>query len=164
VNRREFLAGAIALPLTSRSVPDALAGGTPVGLVTADTQSRVAVVELSSGRIVRSISTLAGPRSVESVSGTIGVVCHTSQGAVSLIDGPTLRVTHVLRGFAEPRYTAASPDGGYAFLTDSARGEVVTVDVKRGRAVGRVELGGPARHVSMSPDGRILWVSLGSKA
>jgi DNA-binding beta-propeller fold protein YncE len=164
VNRREFLAGAIALPLTSRSVPDALAGGTPVGLVTADTQSRVAVVELSSGRIVRSISTLAGPRSVESVSGTIGVVCHTSQGAVSLIDGPTLRVTHVLRGFAEPRYTAASPDGRYAFLTDSARGEVVTVDVKRGRAVGRVELGGPARHVSMSPDGRILWVSLGSKA
>jgi DNA-binding beta-propeller fold protein YncE len=164
VNRREFLAGAVALPLTLRSVPEALAGGTPVALVTADTQSRVAVVELSSGRIVRAISTLAGPRSVESVSGTIGVVCHTSQGALSLIDGPTLRVTHVLRGFAEPRYTAASPDGRYAFVTDSAGGEVVTVDVKRGRAVARAQLGGPARHVSIAPDGRILWVSLGSRA
>jgi DNA-binding beta-propeller fold protein YncE len=164
MNRREFLAGAVALPLTLRSVPEALAGGTPVALVTADTQSRVAVVELSSGRIVRSIPTLAGPRSVESVSGTIGVVCHTSQGAVSLIDGPTLRVTHVLRGFAEPRYTAASPDGRYAFVTDSAGGEVVTVDVKRGRPVARAQLGGPARHVSIAPDGRILWVSLGSRA
>jgi DNA-binding beta-propeller fold protein YncE len=164
MNRRDFLAAAVALPLTLRSVPEALAGGTPVALVTADTQSRVAVVELSSGRIVRSIPTLAGPRSVESVSGTIGVVCHTSQGAVSLIDGPALRVTHVLRGFDEPRYTAAGPDGRHAFVTDSGRGEVVAIDVKRGRAVGRVGLGGPARHLSIAADGRILWVSLGSKA
>jgi DNA-binding beta-propeller fold protein YncE len=164
MNRRDFLAAAVALPLTLRSVPEALAGGTPVALVTADTQSRVAVVELSSGRIVRSIPTLAGPRSVESVSGKIGVVCHTSQGAVSLIDGPALRVTHVLRGFGEPRYTAAGPDGRHAFVTDSARAEVVAIDVKRGRAVGRVGLGGPARHVSIAADGRILWVSLGSKA
>jgi DNA-binding beta-propeller fold protein YncE len=164
MNRREFLAGAIALPLALRTAPDALAGGTPVALVTADTQSRVAVVELLSGRILRSIPTLGGPRSVESVSGTVAVVCHTSHGAVSLIDGPSLRVTHLLRGFDEPRYTAAGPDGRHAFVTDSARGEVVTVDVKRGRVVGRAGLGGPARHLSISPDGRILWVSLGSKA
>ena len=147
-----------------RAAPEALAGGTPVALVTADTQSRVAVVELSSGRIIRSIQTVAGPRSIESISGTTAVVCHTSQGAVSLVDGPTLRVTHVLRGFDEPRYTAASPDGRHAFVTDSGRGEVVVIDVRRGRAVGRLQLGGPARHVSISPDGRILWVSLGSKA
>jgi DNA-binding beta-propeller fold protein YncE len=164
MNRREFLAGAIAAPLVLRTAPEGLAGGTPVALVTADTESRIAVVELSTGRIIRSVPTLAGPRSVESVSGTIAVVCHTTRGAVSLIDGPTLRVTHVLRGFDEPRYTAASPDGRHAFVTDSVRGEVVTVDVKRGRAVGRARLDGPARHVSISPDGRILWVSLGSKA
>jgi DNA-binding beta-propeller fold protein YncE len=164
MDRREFLAGSIALPLALRNAPAALAGGNPVALVTADTQARVAVVELSSGRILRSIPTLPGPRSVESVSGTIAVVCHTSQGAVSLIDGPRLRVTHVMRGFDEPRYTAASPDGRHAFVTDSARGEVVALDVGRGRPVGRVRLGGPARHVSISPDGRILWVSLGSKA
>jgi DNA-binding beta-propeller fold protein YncE len=164
VNRREFLVGAIALPLALRTAPEAITGGNPVALVTADTQSRVVVVQLSTGKIIGSIPTLAGPRSVESVSGSIAVVCHTAHGAVSLIHGPTLRVVHVLRGFDEPRYTAASPDGRHAFVTDSARGEVVTVDVKRGDAVGRVRLGGPARHVSISPDGRILWVSLGSKA
>ena len=164
MNRREFLVGAVALPLTLRAVPGALAGGGPVALVTADTQSRVAVVELPSGRIVRSISTLAGPRSVESVSGTVAVVCHTAHGAVSLIDGPSLRVRHVLRGFDRPRYTAAARDGRHAFVTDSGRREVVTIDVFSGRVVGRVRVGGPARHVSITPDGGILWVSLGSKA
>jgi DNA-binding beta-propeller fold protein YncE len=164
MNRREFVVGALSLPLTLRLSPDALAGGTPVALVTADTQSRVAAVELSSGKILRSIPMLAGPRSVESVSGRIAVVCHTTHGAVSLIDGPTLRVTHVLRGFDEPRYTAAAPDGRHAFVTDSGAHEVATIDVVRGRVVARVAVGGPARHMSIDPSGRILWVSLGSKA
>src|ERR671937_3295124 len=129
MNRRQFVAGAVTVPFTLRAAVDAVAGGDPVALVTADTESRVAVVELSSGRIVRSIPTLPGPRSVESVWGKIGVVCHTAYGAVSLIDGPTLRVRHVLRGFDEPRYTAAAPDGRHAFVSDSGRHEVVTVDV-----------------------------------
>ena len=164
MNRREFVVGAVSLPLTLRFAPAALAGGTPVALVTADTQSRVAVVELSTGKILRSIRTLAGPRSVESISGKVGLVCHTAHGAVSLIDGPTLRVAHVLQGFNEPRYAAASPLGRHAFVTDSGAHEVVTVDVVRGRAIARVAVGGPARHVSIDPSGRILWVSLGSKA
>jgi DNA-binding beta-propeller fold protein YncE len=164
MNRRQFVAGAVTLPMSLRATVDALAGGDPVALVTADTESRVAVVELSTGKVVRSIPTLPGPRSVESLSGTIGVVCHTAHGAVSLIDGPSLRVRHVLKGFDEPRYTAAAPNGRHAFVSDSGRHEVVTVDVLRGRVVARVAVGGPARHVSIDPSGRTIWVSLGSKA
>lgn len=164
MNRREFLVAAAALPVTLRLAPEALAGGNPVALVTADTQSRVAVVELWSGRILRSIPTLPGPRSIESVSARVGVVCHTAHGAVSLIDGPTLRVRRVLRGFAEPRYTAVAPNRRHVFISDSARGEVVAVDIWQGRIVGRASVGGPARHVSVGPGGRLLWVSLGSKA
>jgi hypothetical protein len=160
MNRREFVLSAAALPFAWRS----LAGGVSVALVTADTEARVAVVELDSGRILRSIPTLPGPRSIESVSQTIGVVCHTAHGAVSLIDGPRLRVRNVLRGFDEPRYTAVVPGRRYVFISDSARGEVVGVDVLRGRIVSRVSVGGPARHVSVGPGGRLLWVSLGSKA
>jgi DNA-binding beta-propeller fold protein YncE len=122
------------------------------------------VVELSTGKIVRSIPTAPGPRSVESVSGRIGVVCHTAHGAVSLIDGPTLRVRRVLTGFDEPRYTAAAPNGRHAFVSDSGRHEVVTVDVVHARAVARVAVGGPARHITIDPSGRIVLVSLGSKA
>jgi len=156
--------GAVTLPISLRATVDALAGGDPVALVTADTESRVAVVELSSGRILRSILTLPGPRSVESVAGKIGVVCHTAHGAVSLIDGATLRMRHVLKGFDEPRYTAAAPNGRHAFVSDSGRHEVVTIDVLRGRVVARVAVGGPARHISLDHSGRTIWVSLGSKA
>jgi DNA-binding beta-propeller fold protein YncE len=161
VNRREFL---IAAAVSLRFTPEALAGGTPVALVTADTQSRVAVVELSTGKILRWIPTLAGPRSIESVGGRVGVVCHTAHGAVSLIGGSRLHVYDVLRGLLEPRYTAAAPNGRFAFITDSGRHEVVTVDLVERRVVGRVAVGGPARHVSIDANGRILWVSLGSKA
>jgi DNA-binding beta-propeller fold protein YncE len=164
MNRREFVVGAVTLPLALRLAPGALAGGTPVALVTADTQSRVAVVELSTGKVLRSVPTLAGPRSIETVSGVLGIVCHTVQGAVSIIDGPKLVVRHVLLGFDEPRYTAAAPNGRHAFITDSGRHEVVTIDVVQGRKIARVDVGGPARHVSIDPAGRILWVSLGSKA
>ena len=164
MNRREFVVAAATLPLAVRFSPDALAGGNPVALVTADTQSRVAVVELSSGRILHSIPTLAGPRSVESVSGRMAVVAHTAHGAVSLVHGPTLTVRAVLRGFGEPRYTAAHPDRRHAYVSDSKRGEVVAIDVVAGRVLGRAAVGGPARHITIDPRGRILWVSLGSKA
>ena len=164
MNRREFVVGALSLPVVLRLSPQALAGGTPIALVTADTQARVAAVELATGKILRSISTLPGPRSIESVSSTIGVVSHTAHGTVSLIDGRTLRVRRVLRGFDEPRYTAAAPNGRHAFVTDSGRNEVVTIDVLKGRTVASVGVGGPARHISIDPSGRILWVSLGTKA
>ena len=164
MDRREFLVGAVTLPVALRFAPGALAGGTPVALVTADTQARVVVVEISTGKILRSISTAAGPRSIESVWGKVGVVCHTAQGIVSLIDGPSLRVRRVVGRFDEPRYTAAGAKARHAFVTDSGAHEVVTIDVLSGRAVARVKVGGPARHISIDPSYRILWVSLGSKA
>lgn len=164
MNRREFLAGAATLPAVLRFAPGALAGGTPVALVTADTQSRVAVVELSTGRILRSLPTVAGPRSIESVRGKVAVVCHTAQGVVSLIDAPSLRVRRVTGRFDAPRYTAAGANARHAFVTDSGSQEVITVDVLSGRVVARVGVGGPARHVSIDPSYKMLWVSLGSKA
>jgi DNA-binding beta-propeller fold protein YncE len=164
MNRRDFLVAAAALPLTARFAPGAPAGREPVALVTADTESRVAVVELASGRIVRSIRTLAGPRSIQDVNGRRAVVAHTAHGAVSLLHGPSPTVRAVLRGFGEPRYTASHPDGRHAYVSDSKRGEVVALDVVAGRALGRAAVGGPARHITLDPRGRILWCSLGSKA
>jgi DNA-binding beta-propeller fold protein YncE len=67
-------------------------------------------------------------------------------------------------GFAEPRYTAAHPNGWVAYVTDSARGELVVLHVIRGAVLARLAVGALARHVSLSPDGRTLWIALGSKA
>jgi DNA-binding beta-propeller fold protein YncE len=166
MDRREFVAAAAATPFLLRSGAAfaGLAAEVPIALVTADKQAHVAAVDLRTFEIVRRIETHAGPRSIESVGGRIAVVAHTASGAVTLIDGRTLKLRHVLRGFVQPRYTAAALDGLHAFVSDSARGEVTTVDLRLARVVARVPVGGPARHLTASPDGRTLWVSLGSKA
>ena len=84
---------------------------------------------------------------------------------VTLIDGLTLRVRRVLRGFGEPRYTAAALGSELAYISDSyTHGEVVVLDTARGpRVVGRVAVGGPARHVIAVMDSEV-WTALGARA
>jgi DNA-binding beta-propeller fold protein YncE len=161
VNRREFLAAAAAAPLALRTARG-LAALAPVVVVTADTEARVVAVDPIRGRVLRSVAVLPGPRSVESVGGRYAVVAHTAYGALTILEGQGLAKRHVLTGFEEPRYTAAHPDGRHAFVTDSARSEVYALDVVRGRVLGHVAVGGWARHVSLDPSGRTLWVGLGT--
>ena len=155
MNRREFLAAAAAAPSVLRSGQRALA------LVTADTESAVVVVDPFAGRIVRRVATRPDPRSIERV-GETAVVAHTAVGEVTLLR--SFAVRHVLRGFGEPRYTAASPGGRYAYVTDSGRADLAVVDVVRARVVARLHLGGWPRHVSVDAAGRTLWVALGTAA
>ena len=160
MNRRELLLGAASFALAARG---RAAAPRPVALVTADLESRLVAVDLSSGRALRFVRTLSWPRSIETV-GSTAVVAHSEIGAVSLVDGGTLAVRRVLRGFGEPRYTAAHPDGRHAFVTDAARGEVIALDVAGGRVLARERVGARARHVTIDPAGRTLWIALGSKA
>jgi hypothetical protein len=168
VNRRQFLAGIASAPILLRADPGALArrlGGTPLALVTADAESHIVAVHLSGpvGAIYRHIRTLPGPRSIQAVS-NIAVIAHTQHGAVSLLDGASLRLRAVLRDFDQPRYTAASLDGDHAYVSDSGSEEIVVVDVRAGKVVGRTPVPGPARHLTVVAATKTLWVSLGSKA
>jgi DNA-binding beta-propeller fold protein YncE len=162
MKRREFVGLVAASVLAPRTLA-AGAHGRPLALVTADLDSRVLVVGLWDGRVRGSIATLAHPRSIRSV-GTVAVVAHPEVGAITLVDTATFRRVRVLDAFREPRYTAAHPDGRYAFVTDAELGEVVTIDVVRATVVGRAHVGALARHVTISPRGRTLWIALGSKA
>src|SRR4030081_1411218 len=150
MDRRSFILAAAAAPF-------ALRGG--VAYVTADNESHVAVVDLRSGIVVPRFPTRPDPRSVERV-GDVIVVTHTAVGAVSILDG--FGVRHVLDAFEQPRYTAGARDGRHAFVSDSGRGEALTVDVVRGEIVARVKLRLWPRHLSLSPDGRTLWIGLGT--
>ena len=161
MDRRAFIAGAAALVAAPRALAEL--GRREVALVTADEEARLVAVDLVSGRVRRYVETLRKPRSIEAV-GPMAVVAHSELGAVSLVRGATLEVEHVLRGFGEPRYTAGHPDGRHAYVTDAERGEVVALDVLRGRVLSRTRVGALARHVSISPNGRLLWVALGAKA
>jgi len=161
VDRRRFLLAAAAAPFALRGVPAALAAASPLAFVTADTEAHVAVVDLVTGAVRKRIATRPDPFSVERVGDT-AIVAHTTVGAVTILDAGTLSVRHVLHGFEEPRYTAAAPDGRHAFVTDSGRVELAAVDVVRGEVVGRLKLWQWPRHLSLSPDGRTLWVGLGT--
>ena len=174
MNRRELLATAAAAPFVLAFAPRlaaALRGGSPLALVTADREAHVVAVALLTGRVVKRIPTATGPRSIESWQRTTAVVAHTEFGVVSLLDGVTLTVRRVVKGFEQPRYTAVRPpvdtvagSAAIAYVTDSLRKEVVTLDLARGAIVDRTSVPGPARHVSISPDGSTLWTALGTKA
>ncbi len=174
MNRRELLGAALAAPLAlafAPRLPAAARGGSPLALVTADAESHVVAVGLWDGSVVRRIATPEGPRSIESWLQTTAIVAHTETGLVSVVDGIRLTLRHVIGGFEEPRYTAAHPGtdmwGGseaIAYVSDSARREVVTVDLVGGTIVHRTGVPGPARHITISPDGASVWTSLGSRA
>jgi DNA-binding beta-propeller fold protein YncE len=163
VRRREFLqAGALAAPVLLGRAP----GRAPLALATADTEGYVAVVGLASGRRVARVATLDAPRSIEARGRGPVVVAHSAAGAVTLLErrGDRFAVRRVLRGFEQPRYTAIAPGGRLAYVTDSGAGEVAVLDLERARVVRRVDVGALARHVTLDPAGRTLWVALGSSA
>ena len=112
----------------------------------------------------RRLATIEDPRSIESGPGGHVVVAHPAAGALSLLTMRPARVRRVLRGLGAPRYAAIAPDGAHAFVSDGARGELVVVDLARGRIVAGVEVGAGARHLSLDPAGRTLWIALGSSA
>src|SRR5690349_17533744 len=95
VNRRDLLALAPVTPFALRRL-----GAAPRALVTCDTEAKLAVVDLGTLRVVRTLPVLPDPRSIELV-GEHAVVCHTAVGAVSILDAAG-RVRHVVRGFVEP--------------------------------------------------------------
>ena len=112
----------------------------------------------------RRLATVEDPRSIESGPGGHVVVAHPTAGALSLLTMRPARVRRVLRGLGTPRYAAMTSDGRHAFVSDGSRGELVVVDLRRARIVAGVEVGAGARHLSLDPAGRVLWVALGSSA
>jgi DNA-binding beta-propeller fold protein YncE len=169
MNRRELLIAAAATPF-ALVVPDsaraAVKGGTPLALVTADSENRVLVVRLTDLKVVRSLAVPAQPHGIEAVDGlSAALVLSNATGTISVIDAGVPRVRRVLEGFSGPRYAAGDPSGGpHAYVSDDVAGQVIAIDVPRARVIGRVEVGEGARHITISPDGQRIVTSLGAKA
>ncbi|MGH3133113.1 MAG: YncE family protein [Gaiellaceae bacterium] len=169
MDRRELLAaaaaGSLSLALDPRAVAAALGGGvSPTALVTADEESHVVVFDLASAEVVSRLRTAPGPRSIESVHGLTAIVAHTASGVVSVLAVGPLGLREELDAFDAPRYTAVHPTRPLAFMTDSAREEIVVLDPEKAKVIWRTRVPGPARHVTVSRDGRTLWTALGTAA
>ncbi len=105
MNRRQFLLAGTGGVVALATRPPAGAGAvvdTPLVLVTADTESHVAVVNPATGRTVRRIDTLRLPRSIERVGGT-AVVAHSELGRITLIDQDDLSTRALIGRLGEPR-------------------------------------------------------------
>jgi hypothetical protein len=168
VDRRQFLtaagAGSLALALDPLGFAARLGPFVPTALVTADLESHVVAIDLRTAEVISRFPTAPGPRSIEAVRGVTAIVGHTEIGVVSVLATLPLGLRGELEGFEEPRYTAVNPGRPFAYVTDSAREEVVVVDPHQARIVWRTRVPGPARHISISPDGRTIWTALGTTA
>jgi YVTN family beta-propeller protein len=138
-------------------------GGTPVALVTAETENQLLAVSLPDGRVLRRVTLPADPENV-AADQRVAVVVSTRAGAVSLLDPRSLRVTKTLRGFGAPHMAAIAPAGNWAYVTDDERGQLDVISLTQKRVVNRVTVGIGAHHLAISPDGLRMWIALGEHA
>jgi DNA-binding beta-propeller fold protein YncE len=107
----------------------------------------------------------ADPQNVETTrTNDAGAVVSTSAGAVTLLALPGLRVRRTLTGFRSPHIAAFAPNGRYLYVTDDARGRLVTIGLRRGRVVSDTFVGFGAHHMSFRPGHHELWIVLGERA
>lgn len=158
-------AGAVGLALDPFGRVAHASGGTPSALVTADLEGHVVLLNLRGGRIVSRFETAPGPRSIEGIGVNAAIVGHTEIGVVSILELERgLRLRAELEGFEAPRYAAVHPRRACAYVSDSAREEVVVIHPGDARVLWRARVPGPARHIAVSADGRTVWTALGTKA
>jgi len=102
----------------------------------------------------------ADPENVEAYAGQAAVVS-TRAGAVTILDGNTLRPQRIVRGFGSPHIAAFAPGGDYLYVTDDSRGQLAVI---LGETVRKIFVGYGAHHMAFSPDQSELWIALGERA
>jgi DNA-binding beta-propeller fold protein YncE len=135
-----------------------------IALVTAQTQDRLLAVALPSGRVVRSVTVPGSPDYVAAAGLGGPYVVVSAAGWVTLLTGPRLHREIVLHGFGAPHIPGIVPGGGWAYVTDDARGQLDAIALVRPRVDSRTFVGAGAHHLAFSPDGQQVWVALGQSA
>ena len=146
-------------PVTAARTPS------PQALVTDETQNRLLVVDLPSGRIARSVRVPPDPEDIAtSGNGGFVIVVSSQAGKVTILNRDTLRTIKTFSGFQQPHIAAISPDGSYAYITDDARGTLTVIRLSDMKVTDTVAVGIGAHHLSFSPTERTIWVALGESA
>ena len=135
-------------------------------LVTAETENRLLVVDLPSGRVVRRLAIANDPEDVAANSGACASVVVTSAaaGKVTVLDRETLQPRRVIGGFGTPHIAEIAPGGAYAYVTDDARGTVSVIYLGTPRVTSTIEVGASAHHLAFDAPRHLAWVALGETA
>jgi DNA-binding beta-propeller fold protein YncE len=145
---------------TGRSVKPPL-----FALVTAETENRLLVVDLPSGRVTRRIAVAPDPEDLATDgSGGVVAVVSSAAGKVTLLAGTTFRPFKVFGGFGSPHIATIAPDDQHVYVTDDARGTVTDINLFTLRRTSTIVVGAGAHHLSFDPWQNEAWVALGESA
>lgn len=135
-------------------------------LVTSETENRLLVVALPSGRVVRRIVLSPDPEDVSANRGECSTVIVVSAAgrAVTVLDGETLNPRRVLSGFVAPHIPEIAPGGQYGYITDDGAGTVTAIYLGDARVTSTIEVGPGAHHLSFDATHQRAWVALGESA
>ena len=157
--------GVLVVVVVALGGGSARGGGSPVALVTAETQNALLAISLPDGRVLKRLPMPADPENVAVTGAHYAVVVSPRAGAVTVVSTPSLRVVRVLRGFTRPHIVAAAADFRGAYVSDDGSGRVYVIRLSgRPRVVRSVFVGAGAHHMAVSPSGNELWVALGERA
>lgn len=115
----------------------------------------VAVVNMATFRLVRSIAVPPGPVEVAARPASRDLYVLSESGAVSVIADPSLQVTESMRIGTGAANLALAPDGSRAAASNAA-GEVAIIDCARRTVSARVKTGGDIGGLIFTPDSKIL--------
>ncbi len=137
-------------------------------LVTAETENRLLVVDLPSGRVVNRIPLPADPEDIAATSPAWGkarlaVVTSAASGKVSLLEGQALRPVKEFGGMRSPHIVELwpVPYGFDAYVTDDARGTLTVINLRTRRVTSTIHVGAGAHHMGLDLIHQAAWVALG---
>jgi DNA-binding beta-propeller fold protein YncE len=162
--RRSLVGAAVVLALAGA----ARAGGTIRGYVSLPAVGSIAFVDVDAGRVLRmaAVPRGAGPV-VASIDGSRLLVANTRRGVVTETNGISGRRTRTFTGLGRPvelalfpRATIGLVRARYLIVLD-ARGTIVTLDLDRGRVIGRIRV---VRPTLLALARATLWVASAGRA
>jgi len=115
----------------------------------------VAVVNLATFRLVRSIAVPPGPAQVLGRPGTYELYVLSESGSVSVIADPSLQIAASIPIGSGAANLVLARDGSRAAVTNAA-GEVVIIDCARHTVAARVKVGGDLAGLIFTPDDKTL--------
>jgi YVTN family beta-propeller protein len=78
---------------------------------------------------------------------------------IGVVDLAKLELTRVIRGVSDPEQLALSHDGKQLFIASEDTGAAIVLDVKDGRRLASLAVGGEPEGMTTSPDGKVVYVT-----
>lgn len=107
-------------------------------------------------------ATSAGVESARTRS--VALVTAESENALLALSLRSGRVLKTIPGFRAPHIATSLGDGRWVYVTDDRSGELCVVNPRSAQIVARLYVGIGAHHLTVSQDGRRLWIALGERA